>query len=130
MKNKFKIIFLLLVCVILIGCNKKDNIVNEFDYVLELDSNPSTGYTWNYTIEDDSVISIEEGEYISSTTDENIVGAPGRQKFIVHGLKEGSTTVIFKYRQTWDEESTTDEITYSFYVDSENNVILEDTLSE
>lgn len=131
MKNKFKIIFILFMCIMMIGCNnKKNNKISEFDYVLELDSNPSTGYTWNYTIADDSIVSIEEGEYKSSSDDKNIVGAPGTQQYIVHGLKEGNTVVVFEYSQSWEPDSAMNKTTYSFSVDNEHKVTLDDTIGE
>ena len=69
--------------------------------VIELDGNPTTGYTWNYEIEDEALIEVDEE--ISYLGKDDVVGAPSKFKYTIHSLKTGSTRIKFEYKRPWEQ---------------------------
>lgn len=71
-------------------------------FVLSLDSNPTTGYTWNL---DDSwnekMLTLVDQGYQSSTTS-NIVGQGGRHYWKFKALKAGSADLKVYYARPWE----------------------------
>ena len=115
-----KILSLLLVCAVVLSfaaCAEKPNITETVETVIgtkevsvDLEENPTTGYSWTYSIDDESVIQYVSDEYIdpsalssssgSSETSEpetTLVGAPGVRRFTFTPVGDGSTTIQFKY---------------------------------
>lgn len=84
-------------------------------YEVFLDANVSTGFTWSYTMDSEDVVKEVGKEYIP-TTDTELVGAAGKQKFIFEGFKAGTVTLTFVYSQAWEKDvppAETKEITLS-----------------
>jgi inhibitor of cysteine peptidase len=50
------------------------------EFVIELESNASTGYQWTATSSDETVVSEQSDEYVQPSTD--ALGAPGSQRFV------------------------------------------------
>ena len=67
--------------------------------MVTLKGNPTTGYSWEYTIEDESVIKLESE---SSVTDNNAIGAGSTFKWSFRALKAGETKITFKYYRPWE----------------------------
>ena len=69
-----KILSLLLVCAVVLSfaaCAEKSNITETVETVIgtkevsvDLEENPTTGYSWTYSIDDESVIQYVSDEYI------------------------------------------------------------------
>jgi len=72
------------------------------EFVIALDSNPSTGYSWNVSY-DASMLSLEKEEYNPSEKEVGLVGAGGTQYYQFKALKAGSTEVNLTYQRTWEE---------------------------
>jgi predicted secreted protein len=64
-----------------------------------LKGNPTTGYTWQYTIADESIIKLD-GE--SSVTDSDLIGAGSTFTWNFKALKPGETKITFKYYRAWE----------------------------
>jgi inhibitor of cysteine peptidase len=73
------------------------------EFVIALDSNPTTGYNWEVSY-DDTMLSLEYEEY-SSEKCEGLVGAGGTQYFAFKALKAGETRIETIYKRNWEEES-------------------------
>jgi len=73
------------------------------EFVIALDSNPTTGYNWEVSY-DDTMLSLEYEEY-SSEKCEGLVGAGGTQYFAFKALKAGETRIETVYKRNWEEES-------------------------
>jgi inhibitor of cysteine peptidase len=72
-------------------------------YRIELPSNPTTGYSWSYTIEGDrNCISVYD-DYVPGYNPNGVVGRGGRS--IIHGvgLEPGSCTLILWYSRPWED---------------------------
>lgn len=71
---------------------------------IQLETNPTTGYSWNYDIEDNTIATITSEEYIPDQQADEIVGAGGTKIYTIQGLKEGTTSIEFKYQRPWESK--------------------------
>lgn len=71
---------------------------------IKLESNPTTGYTWNLSKETDtSVISLISSDYKQSSSDKELVGGGGYDTITFKAAAKGNTTIILTYNKTWEE---------------------------
>ena len=113
--------FLILVAVavtasfLLVGCGgevqtyadpgqKIDVGVNE-EFVIALESNPTTGYDWEASL-DENMLKLVESKYeMSKGAEEGLVGAGGVDYFRFKALNKGETEITMTYKRPWEEES-------------------------
>ncbi|NME82041.1 protease inhibitor I42 family protein [Clostridium sp. SM-530-WT-3G] len=93
---------------------------------VSLYGNPTTGYTWEYTIGDNSIVKLDSKDFISENTDPEVCGAGGTFTWKFSGLKAGTTEITFKYLRPWDESSLYETKTYVCTVDKDKNILLEE----
>lgn len=60
-------------------------------------TNGGVPYKWEYKIEDESVVRCVETKDITSEDDNKLAGGPVYINYIFKGLKQGKTTITFKY---------------------------------
>lgn len=60
-------------------------------------TNGGVPYKWEYTIEDESIVTFVKTKDITPEKDKNLDGGPVYTNYIFKGLKEGKTTITFKY---------------------------------
>ena len=70
-------------------------------FPLELNSNPSTGYSWTYTISKPKIISISE---FFEDVDPKMIGVNHKVIFEIKGLKKGIVEVAFNYHKVWEKD--------------------------
>lgn len=88
--------------------------------VIELGGNPTTGYTWNYQIEDEAVVKVdEEIRYLGKN---GVVGAPSKFTYTIHSLKAGDTKIKFEYKRPWEQTPADKVVIYEVRV-KENGAI-------
>jgi inhibitor of cysteine peptidase len=69
--------------------------------VVTLESNPSTGYTWEQAEAGDQVLdSLGKPEFSSQS---NKLGAPGMQTLRFRASRSGQTTLKLVYHRSWEE---------------------------
>ncbi len=86
------------------------------DYLLvSLDSNPSTGFQWEVTEINTSILQqIGESAYVASEqTDPPSIGTGGIEIFRFKAIESGISTLKLLYKQPWEDDSV---ITYSIEV--------------
>ena len=66
---------------------------------IELCSNPSTGFKWNYDLSGDNVLK-EEG-YDFEEPDGDVVGASGKEVWTFEAIEKGTTVINMEYSQPW-----------------------------
>lgn len=94
------VLILFLLNLIFTGC--KSASFNSSEKILELRGNPTTGYTWIYTIGDESIIQVDEDiQYLGK---EGMVGAPSLFTYTVRSLKHGNTSLKFEYKRPWEDK--------------------------
>lgn len=92
--------------------------------LLELASNPTTGYSWSVSCEPEGVVKVSELEFDGA--DDGLIGAGGTQRFRLCGLQAGGAVVTLTYGRSWEEQSLY-RIRCSVHVDEESNVFIEST---
>ncbi len=89
---------------------------------IELKGNPTTGYSWIYEIEDESVISIEEDvKYLGA---KGMVGAPSLFTYTVTARKAGTTKITFEYKRPWEVQPALETKVYAVSVDDQGRLII------
>lgn len=112
------IITIILITVLIIINNKKPKNL-ELTYKI----NAGIPFKWEYSIEDETVVKLKKS-YITKNDNKGAkVGAPIYTKYIFEGLKEGKTTITFKYINITNELPPKEE-KYFIKVDKNKNVEL------
>ena len=86
--------------------------------VIEVEANPSTGYTWSTMTEGGSV-SLTKVEDITTGNDKLLVGTPITQRYTFEVRDIGTTTVTFEYARMWESKAPLKRIVYVITVDEE-----------
>ncbi len=68
---------------------------------VRLPANATTGYGWDYKIENPGIL--EEKTQIYIAPDSNLAGAGGVQEYIFKAAKNGETKIIFNYSRPWEK---------------------------
>ncbi len=112
--------FLALLLIFQTGCDKEDEATDSLlkskkisDYEIALNgelqinlaSNPTTGYSWEWTNEDQVQI-LQKADWSYSSDPSGLEGAGGQEKWTFKGVKEGTGTIRLEYRRHWDPGST------------------------
>ena len=91
--------------------NIQEKVIGTKEVTLDLEENPTTGYSWEYSISDETVLEYVKDEYIdpsasaeSSEGEEPVVGASGVRRFTFNPLSDGTVTVEFRYSRPWENE--------------------------
>jgi len=88
--------------------NKINTKVGE-TFSIKLDSNPTTGYSWQAEY-DDSFLELVDQGYVLPDESGDLVGAGGTEIFEFRALEEGQTTVTMIYKRSWEEEALEERV--------------------
>lgn len=113
----------LLLILVLIGIKY---IVKEDTKKLEITKEINAGipFKWEYVIEDESIVKLEKSYVLRDDNKNGMVGASVYTNYVFKGLKEGKTTVIFKFVSITDEDYPSEEEKYNIRVDKDLNISL------
>ena len=75
----------------------------EDEFIIALDSNPTTGYDWEVSCDWYKLILVEK-KYEPDEKAKGLVGAGGTQYFRFTSQKTGDTDVTFVYKRHWETE--------------------------
>lgn len=99
------------------------------DVSLSYQGNPTTGYSWIYTVADEGIVQVDVAE--SNQNDPNLVGASvTTYAYTLRGLSAGETQVVFRYEQPWETDSVAEIHTFRVRVNGGHNVTAEEILPE
>jgi inhibitor of cysteine peptidase len=88
--------------------------VNE-TFSIDLESNPTTGYTWNVHA-DENIVNLVD-KIFEERSSHGRVGNSGKDIFTFKGLKSGETALHFYYFRTWEsQENATRDYTVTVSV--------------
>ena len=91
--------------------------------IIKLEENPTTGFSWSYTISDTDVIHLVEDGYMEDSEDPEVVGGGGMHKYKFEGLSAGEATIIFDYFKSWEgEETAEDHVEYTVSVNEDGTI--------
>ncbi len=88
---------------------------------IELEGNPTTGFTWTSQIEGDN-LSLESEDYTSSSKDPHISGAGGVFGYRYEGAEEGASTITCTYRRPWEDYDPLKTFVFEVTTDSSGNI--------
>ena len=92
---------------------------------VELKGNPTTGYTWLYTMSPEGIVREAFSDYIPDKTDDNVVGSGGKFVFTFEAVSEGEAELVFSYLRVWEEGiPAINTVTYKAVVDDKGNLKL------
>lgn len=73
--------------------------------LVTLDSNPTTGYSWQVTELDETVLKQKgEPEYKQSPGAQGLVGAGGTEIFRFEAVGKGTTMLTLVYARSWEKD--------------------------
>ncbi len=85
------------------------------EFVIALGSNPTTGYMWQVS-HDENILELIESKYeMGKEAKQGLVGAGGVEYFRFKTLKTGKTEITLVYKRPW-EEPTPQDVTKAFTV--------------
>lgn len=124
-----KIILISLIIIIIIGTLfiilKTKKPIKESSKQLELTYKINAGipFKWEYAIENPKIVKFVKSYVVKDENKGAIVGAPVYTNYVFKGLKEGTTTITFKY-VNFTEGTITEERKHTVKVDENNNISL------
>lgn len=75
------------------------------EFVVNLASNPTTGYRWALAKPlDHKILNLLKTEYQPSPGSQNRVGAGGREVWTFRAVGQGFTVIEFKYAREWEKD--------------------------
>ena len=115
--KKFFLTLLLLFAVILTGCHNQQaasmKVVDNSGtievkagetFVIKLESNPTTGYSWSLAEYDSKVTKQESNVYEPTKTAANVVGSGGTEVWAFKAITKGETKLTFQYTRPWEKD--------------------------
>ena len=89
---------------------------------LEFETNPSTGYDWQYVFSDgDAVIALDREDY-QMNEDLNLVGNNQKRVYYFRASKAGNKKLTFTYERPWEGGEKAYDVVYDLVVDSDLNI--------
>jgi len=77
----------------------------EFVILIALESNPTTGYSWQASFDATALELVEQTYELGDYAKEDVVGAGGTELFRFKALKSGTVQITFDYQRPWEDES-------------------------
>lgn len=124
---KRKLVWLLtFLCILISGC--KATTFKTHDKYLQFMGNPTTGYTWSFTVGEESIIDVEET--VKYMGEENIVGAPSLFMYKISSVTPGKTTLKFEYKRSWETKAAEESLFYEVIVKPNGKLVLKEAKGE
>ncbi|MBN2131081.1 MAG: protease inhibitor I42 family protein [Sedimentisphaerales bacterium] len=76
------------------------------NFVISLQSNPTTGYSWELTSPLPTWLVLVGSEYIPAPTDPPMVGSGGVEEWTFRANAAGTATITFEYRRPWEKDQS------------------------
>ena len=89
-----------------VNASQEINVAVDGSFSLKLDSNPSTGYSWQAEY-DESHLELTNRNFVPSST---AVGAGGVEEITFKALKTGETTLTMTYKRVWEATSLKSQV--------------------
>ena len=85
------------------------------EFVIALGSNPTTGYGWQESYDENMLELVEKTYKLGKEAEQGMVGAGGVEYFRLKPLKTGKTEITLVYKRPW-EEPTPQDVTKVFTI--------------
>lgn len=103
-------------------------------FKLRIKENPTTGYEWQYTINQEDHVKFMKSDYITPNTD--LIGAGGEKEMTFEVLGEGVSTITLNLKCPWEEgvEDTVEILVYKngdkVFVEEDQIVTIQDQVMD
>ena len=92
---------------------------------IELNGNPSTGYSWIYTISPEGIVREVSNNFVRDPAKKRLIGSGGKFVFTFEAVATGEAEIIFSYRRVWKKDIPASRtVIYRAIVDDKNNLTL------
>jgi len=92
---------------------------------VELEGNPTTGYSWICTVAPEGIVREVSNEYIPANIGKNMVGSGGKFIFIFEAMAPGEAELNFKYLRAWEKGiPPIESVVYKAIVNKKNSLKL------
>ena len=92
---------------------------------VELKGNPTTGYSWDYTMSPEGIVREVSSDYVPDKTDDNVTGSGGKFVFTFEAVSAGEAELVFSYFRPWETDiPALETVTYRAVVDGKENLTL------
>ncbi|MEA3490217.1 MAG: protease inhibitor I42 family protein [Candidatus Omnitrophota bacterium] len=112
--KKIAAVFIVMMLICLTGCGRREDVVLRLDadrridiekgqiLRIEMDSNPTTGYSWTLSEFIDNGVLRQAGKpgYVRTT---DRIGGGGVETYRFEGMEKGQAKLTFEYRRPWEE---------------------------
>ena len=75
----------------------------EFVILIALESNPTTGYSWQASYDETILELVEESYELGEYAKQGLVGAGGTELFRFRVMKSGQAEITMVYKRSWEE---------------------------
>ena len=82
----------------------------EFIILIALESNPTTGYSWEASYDETMLELVEETYELGEYAEQGVVGAGGTELFRFKALESGEVEITMIYKRAWEEEGIDQKI--------------------
>ena len=114
-----QLVALMMAVINLLGLNNK-NVVT-----VELYTNPSSGYSWEYSYDRIDVLVLSDNRFVPDTS-AILSGGGGTQVFEFRALSSGTVNITFSYVNKIDK-TVASEYVYTYTVDDTGKITLQST---
>ncbi|MDR2035897.1 MAG: protease inhibitor I42 family protein [Coriobacteriales bacterium] len=124
----------LVVAALAVGCTQKpvdqgadqtaDQTGEPATATIELKGNPTTGYTWVYTMIPEGIIKEVSNDYEQDTAAQGATGVGGTFKYVFEAVSEGETELTFSYLREFEDNPAEQVVVYKAKVDAGGNITL------
>ena len=126
MRKKLYFIALLCLSFFYLGCS---SMPEQNTATIELAGNPTTGYTWVYTMSPEGIVREVSNDYIVDRAD--LIGSGGKFIYVFESITEGVTELIFSYLRVWEVDiPAVETLIYNAIVDGNNNLTFQEIRDE
>lgn len=94
--------------------------------VLRLETNPSTGFGWQYSLlegDDKGALELVNQNFDSNNKNENLVGAGGYDTYEFKATKKGPQELTFTYMRNWEGGEVAYDVIYELEIDNDLNIL-------
>lgn len=114
-----QLVALMMAIISLLGLNN-----NKSTVTVELYTNPSSGYSWEYSYDRIDILVLDENRYIPDTS--AILSNGGTQVFSFRAINSGTVNITFRYVNKITD-NVASEYVYTYVVDDAMNITLQST---
>ena len=79
-------------------------------FIIALDSNPTTGYSWQASYDESTLELVGKSYEMGEKAKQGAVGAGGVEYFQFKALKTGTTEITLIYKRPWEEQAINQKI--------------------